>query len=154
MSVTKLNNLFKVILIILGFSGITLLIVVTPLIVDYLPDDNSSRLIQLLLWLTAIPVFAILINLWQISSDFFKNNVFKEKNHLRLIRVAYLGMIESLLYGIAIIFGFFKFQDNYPYFFICLFFFFLGIMLAVISTLLAYVFKLGNQLKDENDLTI
>ena len=47
MSVTKLNNLFKVILIILGFSGITLLIVVAPLIVDYLPDDISSRLIQL-----------------------------------------------------------------------------------------------------------
>ncbi|MDT2814099.1 DUF2975 domain-containing protein [Vagococcus carniphilus] len=154
MSVVRLNNFFKIILIILGLIGIALLLVVAPLAGDYLPDDISSKLIQLLFWLTSIPVFAILINLWQISSDFFKNNIFKEKNHRRLIRIAYSGMIESLLYGIAIIFGFFKFQDNYPYFFICLFFFFLGIMLAVISTLLAYVFKLGNQLKDENDLTI
>ncbi len=154
MPIKKINILFKLIIVFLGFCGIGLLVVVAPKIGLYLPDKISLTMVLIILWLTAIPVMYILVNLWQISSNLLKKTIFSEKNSQRLIRIAYAGIIESFLYGTATIIGFFLFKGNYPYFLVCLFFFFLGIVLAVIASLLSYVFKLANQLKDENDLTI
>ncbi|MEG0549753.1 MAG: DUF2975 domain-containing protein [Vagococcus sp.] len=146
MSIKQINVLFKGLIFILGISGIGLLLIIAP--------EIASNIVLILFWLTAIPVFLILANLWKISSHLLKETLFSEKNSLRLNRIAYFSLVESTIYALAIMLGFISFKENYPYFFICLFFFFLGITLAVIAALLSYIFKLANQLKKENDLTI
>lgn len=154
MSVKKINNLFKSIILILGLSGVSLLLFIAPKISYYLEGSSTSLIIKLLFWLTAIPVFYILTSLWKISSDLGKNQVFTQENSQRLVKIAYAGLIESSIYAIAIIVGLFLFKGNYPYLLICFFFFFLGLVIAIISSLLSYIFNMANQLKKENDLTI
>lgn len=154
MSVKKMNYLFKGIILLLGISGFSLLLVLGPKIGLFLNDGQNKNIIQLLLWITAIPVLFILISLWRISSDLLRETIFSKKNSQRLIQVAYSGVVESVIYGIALMIGLLKYQGNYPYFFICFIFFFLGLIIAVIASLLSYIFKLAGQLKNENDLTI
>lgn len=154
MSVKKINTLFKSIIIILGLSGVSLLLFVAPKISNYLEGSSTNLIIQFLFWLTAIPVFYILTSLWKISSDLGKNQMFTQKNSQRLVKIAYAGLVESSIYAIATIIGLFLFKSNYPYLLICFFFFFLGLVIAIISSLLSYIFEMASQLKDENDLTI
>lgn len=154
MSVKKINTLFKSIIIILGLSGANLLLFVAPKISNYLEGSSTNLIIQFLFWLTAIPVFYILTSLWKISSDLGKNQMFTQKNSQRLVKIAYAGLVESSIYAIATIIGLFLFKGNYPYLLICFFFFFLGLVIAIISSLLSYIFEMASQLKDENDLTI
>lgn len=154
MSVKKINTLFKSIIIMLGLSGASLLLFVAPKISNYLEGASTNLIIQFLFWLTAIPVCYILTSLWKISSDLGKNQVFTQENSQRLVKIAYAGLVESSIYAIAIIIGLFLFKGNYPYLLICFFFFFLGLVIAIISSLLSYIFEMASQLKDENDLTI
>lgn len=154
MSVKRINQLFKVIIIFLGLIGLTALLFLGPKISLFLDGTQSGNGIQWLLWLTALPVLFILISLWRISSDLLKETFFSNENSRRLIRIAYAGVTESTIYGIGLLIGLFKFQGNYPYFMICLAFFFLGLIISVIASLLAYIFKLAGKLKNENDLTI
>lgn len=154
MSVKKMNFLFKLIILLLGISGFSLLLILGPKIGSFLNDGQNGNIIQLLLWITAIPVLFILVSLWRISSDLLNETIFSKKNSQRLIKIAYSGVVESVIYGVALMIGLFNYQGNYPYFFICVIFFFLGLIIAVIASLLAYIFRLAGQLKNENDLTI
>lgn len=154
MTIKKINLFFKSIITILGLSGTGILLIVGPRISDYLETTTFEKLIVGLLWITAIPVVFILFKLWKISSDLLKADIFSEKNSQRLIQIAYASLIESGIYGIGIIIGLFELKGNYPFFLICSFFFFVGLTLSVIASLLSYIFKVAGNLKTENDLTI
>lgn len=106
----------------------------------------------MLLWVTAIPYMYILTVLWQLSNHLVSETVFSKENIKRLSKIAYAGLIESGIYTVAFLLGLIFLTANYPFLMICLFFFFVGIVLAVLSALLAYIFKLANRLKDEKDI--
>ncbi|MGX7024349.1 DUF2975 domain-containing protein [Vagococcus hydrophili] len=154
MTVKKINLVFKSIIIILGVSGLSLLLVVGPKISDYLETTSFEYLILGLLWVTALPVIFILFKLWKISSDLLKSDIFSIKNSQRLIQIAYASLVESGIYGIGIVIGLVELKGNYPFFLICFFFFFVGLTLSVIASLLSYIFKIAGNIKEENDLTI
>lgn len=154
MSVKRTTYLFRGIIVLLGLGGVGLLLFIGPKINLFLNDGQNGDIILFLFWLTALPVILILLNLWQISSELLKEAIFSIKNSSRLTKIAYLGIIESLIYAVAILIGLFQFQGNYPYFIICGAFFFLGLIISIIASLLSYVFKLASQIKTENDLTI
>ncbi|WP_326717515.1 DUF2975 domain-containing protein [Vagococcus jeotgali] len=65
----------------------------------------------------------ILTVLWQLSNHLASETVFSKENIKRLSKIAYAGLIESGIYAVA-----------------------------VLSALLAYIFKLANRLKDEKDI--
>lgn len=154
MSVKRINLLFKGLILFLGMCGLSLLLIVAPKTAVFLTNNLSFNIILGLLWLSSIPVFFILINLWLLSSNLLKESLFSIKNSQRLVYISYASLVESLIYAAALIIGLVMLKGNLPYFIVCLFFFCLGITLAVVASLLSYIFKLGNQLKKENDLTI
>ena len=154
MSIQTINRLFKSIIITLGLSVAFCLIILVPQISQFLGEEVEVVWIQWLIYLTGIPVVVILFALWQLSTSLLKETIFSERNQSHLIKITYAGIIESAIYALAIVIGLFKLQGNYPYLFICFFFFFLGLIIAVVASLMSYIIKLGSQLKNENDLTI
>ncbi len=154
MTVKRINLMFKSIIVILGVSGLSLLVFAAPLISQNLEETNLNTVIQVMLWITAIPVLFILMTLWKISSRLLNETVFSKETSEGLIKIAYASLIESGIYGVTLIFGLFQLKGNYPYFLVCFFFFFLGLVIAVIASLLSYIFRMAHELKDENDLTI
>lgn len=154
MSLKKINLLFKIIIIMLSIIGVGLLLFVAPNIDEFLIQSTTSTLIKIVFWLTGIPVIFILNSLWKLSNGVTTNTVFTNENSRRLVKIAYAGLIESILYAISIVIGLFLLSDNYPFFIICFFFFFLGLIISVVSALLSYIFKMASSIKNENDLTI
>lgn len=152
MAIQKIKGLFRGIILAMWLLGVLFLIILGPKISYYMELGYFSTWIQVLLWLTAIPYMYILTVLWQLSNHLVSETVFSKENIKRLSKIAYAGLIESGIYTVAFLLGLIFLTANYPFLMICLFFFFVGIVLAVLSALLAYIFKLANRLKDEKDI--
>ncbi|MGO2082751.1 DUF2975 domain-containing protein [Vagococcus sp.] len=154
MTIKNINRIFRVIIIAMATLGLFFLIRIAPQVSSYIQLSRYQLLVQLFFWITALPVFYILYRLWKMSSEFKKDQFFSAKIAKQLKHIAYAGIIESIIYAIASILGIILFPSNPPFFILTGLFFSLGIIIAIMASLLFHLFSLAEQLKDEHDLTI
>ncbi len=107
------------------------------------------------LWLTCVPVLAVLVLVWRIASEIGRDNSFCTKNALRLKWICWLAVLDTGLYllgGIVM----FALLRGLPFFLLLPLFFILclGVAIAVVTATLSHLVQKGADMKAEQDLTI
>jgi hypothetical protein len=106
------------------------------------------------IWITAIPLYIALWNLWLICNEISRDNSFCQENATRLKLISRLSILECILYFAAIILLLFLNLLHPSILLVALFIIFVGISIAVASAALSHLVQKACVIKQENDLTI
>lgn len=119
-------------------------------------DHNWQSLFLLMFSVLFLPLFLSLWDLWQIFAAIGRDNSFCTENALRLRRISFYALADTLLMMLAAVIllmggcgdlgaGLFLFL---------LILVFAGLAAAVVCSTLSYLTRKAALLKDENDLTV
>ncbi|AQP53924.1 DUF2975 domain-containing protein [Vagococcus penaei] len=154
MNFKKINTLFRVALSLVALLGLGFLLLLAPKMAHYFSIQKYNLFLQLFFWITALPVYYILFSLWRISTDLKHEKLFTPHTQKRLKTIAYAGIGESVFYALLLICGLIFLKANMPFYLLSGLFFLIGIIIAIIATLLFHLFTVAEQLKQDSDLTI
>lgn len=106
---------------------------------------ESPRLVEVFwpalvfLWLTAVPIYMILISAWRIFAEIGRDNSYCNENATRLKFISYLSMIESVLYMLALILLFVLGYTTTTVVLLCMFVVVIGVAFSVATASLSHI---------------
>ena len=159
MSQASLAKWLKAIILATGFCGLVLYFLIFPLYGQGLvlddPELSSRRWAWLILiWVTAVPCYAVLALSWHISSEIAADRSFTEKNALLLKRIAGLALLDSGIFFVGSA-AYLLLGLSHPG--VALFSLLVvaaGIVFAVAAAALSHLVRKAADLRQENELTI
>lgn len=124
-------------------------------IIYYFPEFEHAFIPWLIfLWLTGIPCYIVLYEVWKLCESFYLNDLFNIKNGYRMHKVSILAKFDIvLLIGGNIVFLFL----NINHFSVILFFLmvaFAGVFIATVAEIMSQYIIEAASLKEETELTI
>lgn len=149
----------KAITLICAVLGLCLCFLLAPMLLDDLAANHTELKNMfypgiIFVWITAIPFFAALVEVWLICEEIGRDNSFCVKNALRLRTLSGLGILECVFYTVATVFLLVK-GVNLPWLFLLfLFIIFVGVSAAVGAAALSHLVRKAADLKQDSELTI
>lgn len=149
----------KFIIVGVGFCGLLTYTVIMPRFAAYLVRQNSmleKNVLPwlILIWISAIPCYAVLALSWKIADNIRKDRSFSYENAEFLKWISYLSMGDSVFVFLAnIIFLLLDMSASAVMLVICIIVF-AGISISVCAAVLSHLVVKAATIKEENDLTV
>lgn len=107
------------------------------------------------LWITCLPVLAVLALVWRIATEIGRDNSFCVKNARRLKWICCLALADTGVYLVGAIVLFALFRGLPPFLLLpFLAVIFVGVAIAVVAAVLSHLIQKAAELKADQDLTI
>lgn len=118
-------------------------------------DHNAQSVYLAVCTVLFIPLFLALWELWHIFAEIGRDNSFCMENALRLRRVSFYALGDTLLELVSVfLFALCGIDGGFGWLVLKLFFMLVGIAMAVACAALSHLTRKAALLKAENDLTI
>ena len=149
----------KFIIVGVGFCGLLTYTVIMPRFAAYLVRQNSmleENVLPwlILIWISAIPCYAVLVLGWKIADNIHKDRSFSYENADYLKWISYLSMGDSVFVFLAnIIFLLLDMSAAAVMLVICIIVF-VGISISICAAALSHLVAKAAEIKEENDLTV
>ncbi|HHU63711.1 MAG TPA: DUF2975 domain-containing protein [Clostridiales bacterium] len=155
----ELAKWLKRIIVIIAVIGLLVCFVIAPTIgrniaLTYPEFEYMFFPCLVFIWITAVPFYIALWNVWLICNEISKDNSFCRENAARLKLISKLSVLECILYFVAIIILLFLNLLHPSILLLALSIIFVGIAIAIASAALSHLVHKAYVLKEENDLTI
>lgn len=149
----------KVIIIGVGVCGLLTYMVILPRFGLYLVDQNSMLEKNLppwmvLLWLSAVPCYAVLFLGWKVAENIGKDESFCTQNATYLKWVAYLALGDSVFIFVAHVIFLVLDMSAAVVMLVIIVIVFIGIAISICAASLSHLVMKAAEIKEENDLTI
>ena len=149
----------KVIIIGVGVCGLLTYMVILPRFGLYLVDQNSMLEKNLppwmvLLWLSAVPCYAVLYLGWKVAENIGKDESFCTQNATYLKWVAYLALGDSVFIFVAHVIFLVLDMSAAVVMLVIIVIVFIGIAISICAASLSHLVMKAAEIKEENDLTI
>ena len=95
-----------------GAIGLVTLTMVIPVIMNELFSTGSnpqlsSKILNVFVWLTAVPIYLALYKIWKICTNISNNNSFCHENAKLLKEISFLAILDTILYLVTTLVGIF-----------------------------------------------
>lgn len=149
----------KVIIIGVGICGLLTYMVILPRFGLYLVDQNSMLEKNLspwmvLLWLSAVPCYAVLFLGWKVAGNIGKDESFCAENATYLKWVAYLALGDSIFIFVAHVIFLVLDMSAAVVMLVIIVIVIIGIAISICAASLSHLVMKAAEIKEENDLTI
>lgn len=149
----------KAITVACAVLGLCLCFLLAPMLIDDLTTtyeelENMFYPGILFVWVTAIPFFAALAEVWLICGEIGRDNSFCVKNALRLRNLSGICALECVLYMIGIVLLLVKGVSVSWLFLFFLFIIFICVSAAVGCAMLSHLVRKAADLRQDSELTI
>lgn len=149
----------KAIIIGVGICGLLTYMVILPRFGLYLVEQNSMLRKNLspwmiLIWISAVPCYAVLLLGWKISTNIGKDESFSENNAMYLKWIAYLALGDSVFLFVAHVFFLVLDMSAAVVMLVITVIVFIGVAISIGAAALSHLVMKAAEIKEENDLTI
>lgn len=108
----------------------------------------------ILLWLSALPVFGILLLGWKVATEIGRDNSFSETNAISLKYVSVLSLVASLVFFTGNILFLILGINRLGILFLSCLLVFVGLAVSVAAALISHLIYRAATMQEENQLTI
>lgn len=160
MNQKELAAALKVILLMCLLAGLVLCGLLIPSIGREIAAENPEVAWMFwpclaALWITCLPVLAVLALVWRIATQIGRDNSFCVENARRLKWICCLALADTGVYLAGAVVFFILFRGLPPFLLWCfLAVILVGVAIAVVSAILSHLIQKAAELKADQDLTI
>lgn len=165
MSQISLSNWLKIIIVLMAVCGLVVYIYVFPILMASLvpvPINGMKKFVgldirfewSLILWVSAIPCYAVLIYGWLIARNIGMDKSFTKVNAKYLRNIMIVTLVDCIYFFIANVIMFSKEKSTELIFAVSFTAVFAGIIFAAVIACLSHLVLKAAKLQEDNDLTI
>ena len=155
----ELSKWLRIVLIGMGICGVIIYLLIVPgcgrwLVEEYPEFANRYWPWLIFLWMTGIPVFAVLVFGWKITGNICNDKSFSEETARYLVWISRLSAGDTAFFFLVNVL-FLMIDMTHPSVVLAsLFVVFAGVAVAVASAVLSHLVRKAAVLQEQSDLTI